>query len=585
MFQQLKRKYKSQSFPKQLRISFFLTAFILIVMMIIISLFWRNALAKKIHQDVYKDISILSQKTEFFLTSIEKRSYDLIDHSTIQSQLLQLAHLTEEQTSEAFAIKDELTANVNELIKENTFIRNAYIISPTGDNLINFITSYDNILEDYSIPEIISQLPKDARQGKWFFNHNISQAVYARNIFSTINLSLEYVGTVLLLVDSSFFVQEEQNLPFHSEDNLYFLEYDHQLYSPSNDSHSATAFMPVYQKLQRNQSFQYGNIPFNETDYYVAFDRSDPFTFIYLVPDNQVLAELYRFQWYLLLVTIPLLLLIAFLIQKICNQLTYPLSMLANQMREIQQTKTIQSLKTLPLPSESQSEIRILYQSYNLMIEEINQLIKDNYEMRILSQEIEFKSLQAQLDPHFLYNTLDSINWIALTNKQAKISKMVTSLALLFRKKIDTLSEFTTIEDELEIIRAYVDIQEIRFENRIEYRELILINDLSFEIPKLLIQPLVENVFKHAVSITKTKCQIILSIEAEENNLYISVSDSGPGFKKDFDVARDGGVGLKNIQKRLSLHYGEKATLTISEPTLFKKTIVRFNIPIKEEIF
>ena len=77
----------------------------------------------------------------------------------------------------------------------------------------------------------------------------------------------------------------------------------------------------------------------------------------------------------------------------------------------------------------------VLYESYNTMIDELNALIKDNYEMRILSQEIEFKGLQAQLDPHFLYNTLDSINWIAIENQQWQISEMVTSLAYLFRKK------------------------------------------------------------------------------------------------------------------------------------------------------
>ncbi|EAC3883748.1 sensor histidine kinase, partial [Listeria monocytogenes] len=210
------------------------------------------------------------------------------------------------------------------------------------------------------------------------------------------------------------------------------------------------------------------------------------------------------------------------------------------------------------------------------MIDELNALIKDNYEMRILSQEIEFKGLQAQLDPHFLYNTLDSINWIAIENQQWQISEMVTSLAYLFRKKIDTKSDFTTLQDELDIVHAYINIQNVRFGKRIEYIEVILVNDLSFKVPKLLIQPLIENVFKYAVNDMKETCRLVLTIEQQATFLQVSVSDNGPGFKANFSIEKEGGIGLTNIQKRLQLHYGDQASLAIVSSIPFKKTTVRF---------
>src|SRR5699024_9762925 len=224
----------------------------------------------------------------------------------------------------------------------------------------------------------------------------------------------------------------------------------------------------------------------------------------YLVPDNKVMESLKQLQLLLFVLTIPFLLLLIFGATKISNQLTQPVSILANHMRKIKQTKDLESLETLEPPQKRQAEVDVLYDSYNLMIKEISTLINENYEMRLLSQEIEFQNLQSQLDPHFLYNTLDSINWIALKNEQPEISQMVTSLAFLSRKKIDTASEFSTLETELEIVESYIHIQKVRFATRIEYIEVILINDRTIQIPKLIIQPLIENIFKHAVNKMKT---------------------------------------------------------------------------------
>ena len=157
---------------------------------------------------------------------------------------------------------------------------------------------------------------------------------------------------------------------------------------------------------------------------------------------------------------------------------------------------------------------------------------------------------------------------------------MVTSLAFLFRKKIDTASEFSPLETELEIVEAYIHIQKVRFATRIEYIEVILINDRTIQIPKLIIQPLIENIFKHAVNKMKTTCQIVLKIEKKENQLLISISDNGPGFSDDFVLTNSQGIGLKNIQKRLSLYYGNQASLAI-QSVPFKKNTIQMNLPIE----
>lgn len=574
------KRFKNRSFKHQLQVAFFGTMLLVLLLSVVMTLIWRRAYVQQIKESAYKDIAVISEKTADKLTAVENLSFRILDSTTIQTQLNEISQNDPENTRNLIVKKNRLSNEITDIIRNNSTIRNVYLFSPDNENLINFIATKEKVIENYTIQELINQLSDEPAKGQWTFAKDLSQGVYARKIFSTVDFSLKHIGTVIFIVDTAFFNREKQSLPVASQDSLFLLDYQDRLYSPEDDQE----LVSWYQQPQAAASIGglFGTTRYQDIHYYYATDtRADEqLRFIYLLPENQVLADLYRLQWLFILVFLPLAILMVLGVRKISDQLTRPIRNLASQMREITETKQIESLKTLPLPEDPQEETAVLYNSYNTMIQEINQLITDNYEMRILSQEIEFKGLQAQLDPHFLYNTLDSINWLALANDQQQISEMVTSLAYLFRKKIDTKSEFTTLKDELDIVNAYIRIQKVRFGKRIDYIELVLVDDLSVEIPKLMIQPLIENVFKYAVNNMKTTCQLILSIELNDHDLVVNVSDNGPGFKSDFSIEKDGGIGLKNIQKRLQLHYGPAAQLTIVKSLPFKKTVVKFNIPL-----
>lgn len=131
----------------------------------------------------------------------------------------------------------------------------------------------------------------------------------------------------------------------------------------------------------------------------------------------------------------------------------------------------------------------------------------------------------------------------------------------------------------MDIINAYIRIQKVRFGQRIEYFELILVDDLTIEIPKLLIQPLIENIFKHAVTHMKNTCQIVLSIEFSSVALHIKVSDNGPGVKTSFSIEENQGIGLKNIKKDCRFIMTHKQHSLFQNPFLLKKTFLRYPFP------
>ena len=575
------KRFKNTSFKTQLQIAFLVTILIVLLVTLLMTLVWRNAYLEKTKVSAYKDISLLAKDTGKKLTAVEDLSLNVIDSPTIQSLLTDFTQQADNDTS--ITLKNQLVREVNQITRNNSNIRNVYLLSPKKESLISFIDSKKNIINQMSVDDLIRDLPDHPAKGKWFFSDTLSQGVYVRKIFASDNLSLNHIGTVIFFVDTTFFQLERQNFAALAEDSFFLLDYESALYSPANQV-GAQNFITQYDQIEPTLSGSFGITKLSQDSYYyvTADSPMDQGRFIYLIPENQILADLYQLQWLFVLIFLPFLMAIIWGIHKISNQLTRPITNLANQMLAINETKELQSLKTLALPEDPQEEIAILYDSYNIMIEDINTLIKDNYEMRILSQEVEFKSLQSQLDPHFLYNTLDSINWLAIANNQSQIAEMVTSLAYLFRKKIDTNSEFVTLQDELDIVDAYIRIQKVRFEKRIEFISLILVDDLSLPVPKLLIQPLIENVFKYAVSNMKTTCQLVLSVEMDQDNLWVTVSDNGPGFKPHFSIERDGGIGLKNIQKRLALHYGPTSRLQIAKSIPFKKTVVKFNIPLNK---
>ena len=577
----MKRKqFKRQSLATQLHWVFFFIILLFVIIMIITNWVWRKSYAQQIQENAYQDIRLISSQTAEEFDQIENLSYSIIDSQTIQTQLNSINEEPAKNTRELITMRSTLNNTVNNLTRNNHSLRNIILLSSNKENNINFIANKANIINNYSTTDIIDMLPDEPAKGVWLFNDSLTRGVYARKIFSTIDLSLQHIGTLICIVDTSFLKNEKNNLPFSAEEGLFFLAYKDQMFSTDVDQKTSDVFLNKYEEspLQENQLFD--TLTFQGKKYYAALNYHNDFKFIYLVPDNKVMESLKQLQLLLFALTIPIFLLLIFGATKISNQLTQPLSILANHMRKIKQTKDLESLETLEPPQKRQAEVDVLYDSYNLMIKEISTLINENYEMRLLSQEIEFQNLQSQLDPHFLYNTLDSINWIALKNEQSEISQMVTSLAFLFRKKIDTASEFSTLETELEIVEAYIHIQKVRFATRIEYIEVILINDRTIQIPKLIIQPLIENIFKHAVNKMKTTCQIVLKIEKKENQLLISISDNGPGFSDDFVLTNSQGIGLKNIQKRLSLYYGNQASLAI-QSVPFKKNTIQMNLPIE----
>ncbi|SER29513.1 two-component system, sensor histidine kinase YesM [Gracilibacillus ureilyticus] len=273
--------------------------------------------------------------------------------------------------------------------------------------------------------------------------------------------------------------------------------------------------------------------------------------------------------------------------------ITRPITRLTKTMREAGKGVLAHNPEIL-----STNEINELNQTYNQLAAETNYLVQMVYEKEIMKNRTELKALQAQIHPHFLFNTLDALYWSLDEKDEEELANVVLAMSELFRYTItkENQDEWVTIKEELEHIERYMKIMRMRFGNRLNWEKEVDFDWLHAKIPKLMIQPLVENAILHGAGNVVRQSNITVLIEkvVDCDHIRIAITDNGPGMNPDRlgyvkklmngDVAEQKGSGmaLQNVQKRLRLFYGDKASSLHIHSVEEKGTMVSFKIPIKD---
>ncbi|HPQ46306.1 MAG TPA: histidine kinase [Clostridia bacterium] len=233
-----------------------------------------------------------------------------------------------------------------------------------------------------------------------------------------------------------------------------------------------------------------------------------------------------------------------------------------------------------------------VFSAYNNMSEEIENLIQELYQEKLVKREMELKILQEKINPHFLYNTLDTINWIAREHNVEDISKMVIALSTMYRKTFNKGRDLISIRDVMTSIACYLDIQQIRYGDSFDYEINCEEGTENLEILNLIIQTLVENAIVHGIEGLSGKGRIEINTSRNGDYLTVSVSDNGNGMSLEkLELIRtsinasgmESESGLRNVQKRIKLYYGNNFGIDIhSEANAGTKVSV--TIPAREAV-
>lgn len=298
-----------------------------------------------------------------------------------------------------------------------------------------------------------------------------------------------------------------------------------------------------------------------------------------LVPYEYMGAIYKSFLFWVLGGYFLILLLAAFYISFMSKRLTIPLKKLAESIS----TATVSGkLECLEIDS-TEKEICTLVDAYNMLIQKIEILLKQQYSLGKEKQQAELMALQSQINPHFLYNTLEMVNWMAERNEKENVQTVIQKMSTFYRLVLSKGKDIVTIREELALCETYLTIHQMRFQGRIQYERDVDDEILDYLIPKITLQPFVENAILYGI-IASIEGRGTLSINGweEDGRIILAVMDDGAGMaEEDREKSNSKGshYGMKNIGLRLSVYYQEDIKIEV-ESTKGVGTCVSINIPM-----
>ena len=252
------------------------------------------------------------------------------------------------------------------------------------------------------------------------------------------------------------------------------------------------------------------------------------------------------------------------------KSLTSPLERMTLTARKIRDGDT-----QLRMQGMKDDEIGELARSFNEMLDQIEHLISSEYETKLMLNRAEFNALQAQIHPHFLYNTLDTMGSIAQVQGCPQVSALCQSLSNIFRYSLDFKNPFSSVSKEITHLKNYIYVMDVRMQDHIQYEFEIDENVLKDSMPRLSIQPLVENALNHGLRNVRGEKRVHICVKAQNRILEIIVEDNGSGIPEDKissllqdsqekGTEKRGSIGLNNIHMRMKMLYGEPFGLAIA---------------------
>lgn len=459
-----------------------------------------------------------------------------------------------------------------------------------------FIYDNNNNSDGSNIKSIVLQkyteITKSAAQanGKavWFFNTKngvVQNSYLVRMIYNRDNY--KEIGLLVVEINMEFFDFVLQGLESEVMQNTTILSSDNEIIIYKNKA-ALDKFKKVIQDIPNEKN----SFVDKKNNIFVAHTYlSEPrWRIVTYIPLNQLYSDVETLRDRIILLCMGSILILSVVSVFMSFDMIKPINQLVKAMKGM----NIDNISDSYIEIERKDELGFLHKTFNNMAKEIDHLVTWIYREQITRKEAELKALQSQINPHFLFNTLESINWMAQLNNVPEISSTVSDLSTLLEASIGRDDRLITIEEEFMYIDKYIALLKRRFEDRITLNKEVDPKVLYIKIPRLLIQPLIENAVYHGVENSRGKGIITLTASIREDLMIIEVIDNGNGISTDELVKLNKGlemdndtyfkslsnkknksIGIDNVNRRIKLFYGEKYGINLeSKLNIYTKVSV-----------
>jgi two-component system sensor histidine kinase YesM len=524
----------------------------------------------QIYQKSSQVLNLSSALIENEIKKIESVSFSVATDPVIQSRLIQLKQNPSQY--DQLQIRTDIVDRLIQYAGNEPYLYSIQIIGYWGQEF----TAGQNLSRSAKRTRLIQETAgSGSGEIRWIYPDPTDPVLTAaRKIRSYEYLSLDEIGTLIIGVNVNKIVEDTINGTGLGHGEIVIAAGNEPIY-PTSESAKPHVSLPL---PATGGPHNYEISQIGGKTYFIAHASSNytGWTYRNIIPFDHIFSKIIWMKRILLVVFTASLLLVIGIAMNFARTITRPIENLIGKMKKVQ-NGNIDALEleaSSPMPL-AKDEVGQLQRTFRIMIQQINELIHENFTKQLTIKETQFQALQAQINPHFLYNTLESINWLAKVNGQGQISKMVESLGYLFRSSISMKEALISIEDDIQIAEHYLTIQKFRFDDRLRFQLDIPGIYRQGRIPKLTLQPLLENAIHYGLEPMVEPCLITIKAFEEQGRLVLAVEDQGPGMEPSrLEQVRRGehqpkgkGIGLKNIEERIKLAFGDAYGIHIdSEP-------------------
>lgn len=554
--------------------------------------FYRN-LTETLQENTVKSLdeslTNLAKRTHFYMQTIETYSYTISKDAALISALKNTTTVKEEDHAESFQqFRDAsktffLRVNFMNSIISN--LSNCYLYKPEESVFMdNNLTFYTGMNPEY-LP-FYQTLSNNHYQDSWeftktldfpsLFHNNTHNSKNALSYLTTIYANQQPLACLSINLQCTYFAETFQSLSKQTGGNL-LVYMGNQLIS-STDEIKVDFSDTVFKKAKNPEkkysgSFQLKNPNASYLAVYHYMEEYD-MTFIYLLQDSVYLGNITQIMPNVILLCIILLVLLFILCIYISNMFYTPIKPLLKVMEDVQNNR----MQTR-ITHKRNDEYQKIYTGFNSMMDEVNSLIDRLVISTSLQKDSQIKLLQAQMNPHFIYNTLESIYSLAKIHGEEEIANVIESLSSFYRFSLSGGASEITLRQAVSMTEHYLNIQNFRFDNTITCEIRLEPGLADYPVPKFAIQAIVENSIYHGIEPSNHPGYLTIDAYSQDENIIIKIKDNGIGIKNQELEALKRSIetpfasqlqqqeaenfALRNLNQQIKLHYGDSYGLTI----------------------
>jgi len=522
---------------------------------------------KQLYMQVSQSVDLLADNVDNKLKRISDLSFELITDDALQNSLIEINNEDEVSSYKKFQSAAKLRTKLSQYNFTEKYIDSIGVIDLDNNQ---YLKGDNNTNIDANQINQIMNTPKIGDGNVIWINplDNDKQIFAVRSIRRVNDFSFSNIGLIVIKIDKQKLIDSKSNYLTNNE--FYF-----SVFSNKNiilEERTGVNLNPLQLGIQAYKGSFFKKI--NNKSYLVNYNtfKYTGWKFVYALPIQSVMLPISKIQIVIVCLYLIIFVVITYIVILLSRKIVKPLEKLMINLKESKSlwfdgADYTEYLANITFAhSTDKDEIRFLERDFKVLIDRINSLLKENYDEKIMTKEWQLKALQRQINPHFLYNTLDSIYWMAKINKQDKIATTIKSLGNLLRNSIYKSENIITVGEEIAILNDYIIIQRFRFQDRLKFNMNISESFWDYKIPNLSIQTIVENSISHALEVKTGDCNIEIFANYVNNGIRISVLDNGPGVDLEMLVklqkmeieSKTEGIGMKNVDQRIKVIFGSQ---------------------------